>query len=530
MLSGAGGGPGPPRSGGGPGEPPLPPPRPFRPGPSAAEGRPRGRRGAQAQARAAKASGLTRRAGRCGPQAYAGAYAGRSRLQRLLFVAEKAKEAGGLEGLELEALRLAAQQLLDSDICSTESYKEVVEKIGGRLGEAYNENAGFIQEMGVKVAAKKGELDQQLSRYKANAMKESIRTGYSFLGDFYYETGDLAEAFKAYNKTRDYCTAPEHILLMCISQVKVSIGMENYIHVLNFVTKAENAPVTGGDGQTEALGAVIQAAAGVAQIDSRRYSGAAKKFTGITCDPEVLAEAGADILSARDVALYGGLCSLASLDRQKLHELVIKNNSFRAYLETFPQVREVVDDFYQSRYSSCLEGLEKLRAQLGYDLYLHNHVDRLYKEIRDRALIQYTLPYSSIHLDNMAQAFGASSKGLRKELAALISSGSIRAKIDSQKNILYATSSEPRNLALQKISAVGEEYQQGTKALLLRASLIKHRFVKHHPDGFAFGRDGRDGRESPPGLLPTLGGPMPLSPEPPGPLPPPESGDEDVSP
>ena len=45
-----------------------------------------------------------------------------------------------------------------------------------------------------------------------------------------------------------------------------------------------------------------------------------------------------DVLSAQDVAVYGGLCALASFDRQELRTHVINNVSFREYMETQPDV------------------------------------------------------------------------------------------------------------------------------------------------------------------------------------------------
>ena len=46
-----------------------------------------------------------------------------------------------------------------------------------------------------------------------------------------------------------------------------------------------------------------------------------------------------DVLSAQDVAIYGGLCALASFDRQELRNHVINNISFRDYMEVNPEVK-----------------------------------------------------------------------------------------------------------------------------------------------------------------------------------------------
>ena len=45
-----------------------------------------------------------------------------------------------------------------------------------------------------------------------------------------------------------------------------------------------------------------------------------------------------DVLSAQDIAVYGGLCALASFDRSELQSHVINNVTFRDYMEVNPEV------------------------------------------------------------------------------------------------------------------------------------------------------------------------------------------------
>lgn len=52
-------------------------------------------------------------------------------------------------------------------------------------------------------------------------------------------------------------------------------------------------------------------------------------------------------------------------------------------------VRELIQDFYASRYSSCLNYLSKIRPVLELDLHFHPHVSFVYEKIRSKALIQY---------------------------------------------------------------------------------------------------------------------------------------------
>eukprot|EP00952_Eustigmatos_sp_NYUAD-ZCMA_P010779 44006-Eustigmatos_ZCMA.PRE.1 len=45
--------------------------------------------------------------------------------------------------------------------------------------------------------------------------------GYTDLGDFCYQRGDLDGAIKNYVRTRDYCHVNRHIIEMCLNVIKV---------------------------------------------------------------------------------------------------------------------------------------------------------------------------------------------------------------------------------------------------------------------------------------------------------------------
>ena len=76
--------------------------------------------------------------------------------------------------------------------------------------------------------------------------------------------------------------------------------------------------------------AKLGCAAGLAALESRKYKLAARKFTELGVE---LGNSYEEVISPQDVAVYGGLCALASLDRAELKERVLDNISFRAALE-----------------------------------------------------------------------------------------------------------------------------------------------------------------------------------------------------
>ena len=114
---------------------------------------------------------------------------------------------------------------------------------------------------------------------------------------------------------------------------------------------------------------------------------------------------------------------------------VIENVEFKNFLELVPNVRELIHDFYQSRYASSLTYLEHLKPDLELDIHLHDKYEGLYERIRNRALIQYFSPFTSVSLPKMALAFNTDVLSLERELSRLIMDGRIQARIDSQNKV-----------------------------------------------------------------------------------------------
>lgn len=76
-----------------------------------------------------------------------------------------------------------------------------------------------------------------------------------------------------------------------------------------------------------------------------------------------------------------------------------------------------------------------LQGELLLDMYLCRHVDSMTKKIRNRAIIQFFYPYTSVDLNQMAKALNYDPTLLEKQVCQLISSGSISARIDGYEKV-----------------------------------------------------------------------------------------------
>ncbi|XP_060027703.1 COP9 signalosome complex subunit 1 isoform X7 [Erinaceus europaeus] len=404
---------------------------------------------------------------------YAASYSGLMRIERLQFIADHCPP------LRVEALKMAlsfVQRTFNVDM-----YEEIHRKLSEATRELQNApdaipesgveppslDTAWVEATRKKALLKLEKLDTDLKNYKGNSIKESIRRGHDDLGDHYLDCGDLSNALKCYSRARDYCTSAKHVINMCLNVIK---------------QRGER------DSQTQAILTKLKCAAGLAELAARKYKQAAKCFLLASFDHCDFPE----LLSPSNVAIYGGLCALATFDRQELQRNVISSSSFKLFLELEPQVRDIIFKFYESKYASCLKMLDEMKDNLLLDMYLAPHVRTLYTQIRNRALIQYFSPYVSADMRKMAIAFNTTVAALEDELTQLILEGLINARIDSHSKILYARDVDQRSTTFEKSLLMGKEFQRRAKAMILRAAVLRNQIhVKSPP------REGSQGELTP---------------------------------
>ncbi|KAG7279439.1 hypothetical protein CRUP_038212 [Coryphaenoides rupestris] len=300
---------------------------------------------------------------------YASSYSGFMRIERLQFIAEHCPQ------LRVEALKMALSFVQRT--FNVDSYEEVHRKLAEATREAPGDAEAVAEGAAVpppldtawaestrkKALLKLEKLDTDLKNYKGNSIKESIRRGHDDLGDHYLDCGDLSNALKCYSRARDYCTSAKHVINMCLNVIKVSVYLQNWSHVLSYVSKAESTPEIAEqrgerDSQNQAVLAKLKCAAGLAELASHKYKAAAKCFLQTSFDHCDFPE----LLSPSNVAVYGGMCALATFDRQELQRNVISSSSFKLFLELEPQIRDIIFKFYESKYASCLKLLDEMKG------------------------------------------------------------------------------------------------------------------------------------------------------------------------
>ena len=305
------------------------------------------------------------------------------------------------------------------------------------------------------------------------------------LGSHYHSIGDLNNALKAYSRMRDYCTTPAHIASTSFHMIQVAIEQGNWPAVQSQVHKIRNLQMKSDDAARNQP--KTQAAMGLYQMCTGEYREAATSF--LATHPS-LADTYNEVLSSNDVAVYGGLCALASMDRHDLQTKVLDNASFRNFLELEPHIRRAISFFCSSKYAQCLDILEAYRADYLLDIYLQAHVPNLYRRIRTKSIIQYFVPFSRVTLDAMTQTFGTTAMPyhvdpasqsnatttppqlIEEELISLIEKGLLNAKIDLEARVLVAKESNVRADVYAETQDMVKAYIREVHMRLLRMNAI----------------------------------------------------------
>ncbi|KAJ5780810.1 26S proteasome regulatory subunit Rpn7 [Penicillium paradoxum] len=400
---------------------------------------------------------------------YISNYTGRTRFDRLYLIGTCSPL------LSTDALKAAiAEARAGRDVSRYERAVRALADVAPGDPEASLDSV-WVQETQRYVSSQTERLEDELRGYKNNLIKESIRMAHEDLGNLHYETGDLAAASKAYSRMRDYCTTPNHITSMLFKMVNVSIERDDWISVLANVHRLRNSQSKPDDAAKNQ--AKITAASALSQMHQGLYLEAANSFLSI---PPELGDNYNEIITANDVAVYGGLCALASMTRDELQKNVLENQTFRTFLELEPHIRRAIAFFCNFKFRHCLEILDAYRPDYLLDVYLQRHIPTLYRVIRTKSIQQYMIPFSRVTLDSMAKIFAPEVVGgearptdisspFIQELASLIEGGVLNARIDLEKGLLVSNQidlrAELQRSALESLREFNQEVHWRTLAV-----------------------------------------------------------------
>lgn len=252
--------------------------------------------------------------------------------------------------------------------------------------------------------------------------------GHEDLGRHLELIGDLQGAADAYNRMRADVSTAKQIEDVGKHMANVSIQRQDWPMVLGSLTKITGAQME----EDKTLQPYVQVLQGIAYLGLDKYDEAAGAFLHVDATKDAKEGSGfGTVASANDVAVYGGLLALATMDRNQLQTKVLDNSNFRTFLELEPHIRKAISLFVNGRYSACLSILESYRADYLLDIYLQKHVPTIYGSIRSKCIVQYFTPFSCVTLSSLSDAFALPGQDIQRELIAMIKSGALQARINT---------------------------------------------------------------------------------------------------
>ncbi|KAL7789797.1 PCI domain-containing protein [Trichoderma ceciliae] len=388
-------------------------------------------------------------------------YVGRTRYERLILIGKCCVP------LRVEALKAAVVEAKSgSDVTRYKDAWSLLRSVAPDEPEAQRDEQ-WIESTEVANRTETTRLETELKGYKNNLIKESIRMGNEDLGKHFESIGKLTEATEAYNKMRHDVSTTKHIFDCGMHLASVAFQRHDWATILSNVGKISN--IQSGDDE-QAQQAYTKVASGVALMGLGNFYDAA--VTLLHTSPNVSPTEYNMVASPNDVAIYGGLLALATMDRKALQVRILDNQSFRTFLEHEPHIRKAISLFVNGRYSNCLSILESVRADYLLDIYLQPHITAIYSLIREKCIVQYFIPFSCVTLDSLDAAFGTPNRSVEPELIRMIRDGSLRARIDAKNRLLAAVSPDPRLVVQTNALAVARKYEQEAKERLRRMNII----------------------------------------------------------
>jgi COP9 signalosome complex subunit 1 len=255
------------------------------------------------------------------------------------------------------------------------------------------------------------------------------------LGNYCFAIGSYPNAFRYYSNMREFCTTPRHIAVVTLKLLYVSIAQRNWSVTQSYRLKMNGIGLR-DDERTTKFDPLLNACMGLAYLNLSAYRDAAETFLHVdpgylTPEPQAGIVFQRQVLTPNDIAVYGGLCALATMDRNELQRRVLENQPFRQFLELESHLRRAISMFCSSKYSGCLSILDAYAHDYNIDLYLQDHFSNLYRMVRSKCIVQWFSAFSVVTLDEMVKSFPPQEAStIEDELENMIKSGQLDARID----------------------------------------------------------------------------------------------------
>mmetsp|Transcript_17262 Transcript_17262/g.25673 ORF Transcript_17262/g.25673 Transcript_17262/m.25673 type:complete len:498 (+) Transcript_17262:31-1524(+) len=439
--------------------------------------------------------------------AYVNEYCGNARLQRLLFIALQTESiyCGQAAQLAIAQLRSSENVKLYQEMASTFKSKKL-------LPDEFQVDTTWIAETTQRQRDTQQTLDEARESARKQRNKSEEYKYNDMIGDLYFERGGFESARSCYERNQNTARSPEERVHTCFQIIRACMASDEYARIESYVSSAleqieemqnslesvvsdrsssatgasSSSSTTMDDDNTSSINSDLEehkqllrsklnAVRGIAMLRGERNFGAIAHCFRLV-EPELGSQFN-NIVTLKDVALYGGLCALSHFTREEIKCHVLRSASFQKVLSQVPALRDAIAGFHNAKYAETLHNLTRVCNEHAADFHLHPHIHTLQSRIRTRALKQYIVPLSSARLHDMAEAFSTSVDHIERELSHLINNFEIKGRIDSQNKVLYRRGWDQKSATTQSAFNAGSYFADNAPALLHKIQLTANKIV-----------------------------------------------------
>jgi COP9 signalosome complex subunit 1 len=390
---------------------------------------------------------------------YISRYEGQTKFKRLQNIVDKSIN------LRMEAYLLLMEE--SKRTVNTEAYLNYASWSPNILGTAYDIDKHWVDNVDRKMTLKLEKLMSESNSARSSMMNESIRLSYLDLGYHYYDVGNLHEAQRLFSRMRDYCTTSRHYADMNFSILTVLVDLGILASIPSYLSKSSTWSY---DPISSAKAKVMQ---GLFDLSEKNYKGSARSFLSVEKD---LDSNFAKVIAPEDIAVYGVILGMASLERMEFKRLS-ESKSFRGFLELVPGLQTLVSKYIGRHFGECVPYIDAMIPEWKLDIYLANHVDAIVLKIKENFVVEYFAPYSALSLVKMSAALNIEQEALEMQIYRLIVANKINARIDDETKSIVQVTKNNLDKTLQHVKSLSDTHVMNLKDGLLRLSLIKEKMT-----------------------------------------------------
>ena len=327
-------------------------------------------------------------------------------------------------------------------------------------------------------------LDGQLQAARRDGDRVLIYSALAGLAECHMRYGDYNNALLRWLECREWATTAQDVANTCMRVVHCSVMLGSLSHVKSQVQRvraimqqeaaaaAERAAGTGNPvvvaKEDEQLLSQLEACLGLFALKTGAYQSAAMSFLAVTS-----ALSFSSVISLRDCTILASLCALASFSRSELRTRVLSSGEWRKNVDTCSEWRTILTAYIDSDYNTTFQALTTQHARLSLLPPLANHLPRLLRDIRGRAVCQYFIPYTALQLSVMASGLSMDVEEVEGMVGELIGDGRLQGRIDKQRGLLVKKSKAGRRRMYESARRAGEKVVREGRGLMMRMSLIE---------------------------------------------------------